>query len=192
MAATPFRKLVLVPTLGLETVLQVPQVLGGLVGKAVLVAVGVLPLGVGVAGEPVVLVPQELKSAKQLLMTKSKREGIFQGFIKALLHFRLPCEARGTEQQNALLYKKKCALHSRMVKENSQAGTGPPHSLERYYDALAKQSRTHDFPSQRGLIHSSSQTWLTVPHIVLHQHLTWQEEERLWNANLFNRHLLNR
>jgi hypothetical protein len=77
-AATPFRKLklVLVPTLGLETVLQAPQAPGELVGcgvsKAVLVAVGVPPLGVGVGGELVVLVPQELRSAKQLLMTKSK------------------------------------------------------------------------------------------------------------------------
>lgn len=34
------------------------------------------------------------------------------------------------------------------------------------------------------------ETWLTLPRSVLHQHLTWQEEERLWNANQFNRNLL--
>jgi hypothetical protein len=51
-----------------------------------LVAVGVRPLGVGVGVdvEPVVL--QALSSAKQMLVDKRKRCGIFQSFTKALLH----------------------------------------------------------------------------------------------------------
>jgi hypothetical protein len=97
-AATPFRELEsLVSALGLETVLQAPQATGEPVGcgvsKAVFVAVGVRPLEVGVGGELiagvggelVVLVPQELSSTKQLLMTRSKRYGFFKGFIKGLL-----------------------------------------------------------------------------------------------------------
>jgi hypothetical protein len=103
-AATPFRELKsLVSALGLETVLQAPQATGEPVGcgvsKAVFVAVGVRPLEVGVGEALVVLAPQELSSTKQLLRTRSKRYGLFKGFIKDLLHFQPPCEAKGTEKQ---------------------------------------------------------------------------------------------
>jgi hypothetical protein len=32
-----------------------------------------------------------------------------------------------------------------------------------------------------------NETWITVPRSLLHQHLIWQVEERLWNANQFDR-----
>ncbi len=62
-------------------------------GEAVLLAVGVCPLGVDVGVEPVVLVLQELSSAKQMLINKRKNLGVFQDFIKTLLYLWLPWEA---------------------------------------------------------------------------------------------------